>query len=98
MAKYTKEEKQKAIDLYINYCKRTTRVIKELGYPNKRHTLVSWYSEYEKNGKVRMMDERKRSSPWNMDLKKLTDYRARIAQAKPDVNRKESYILCGNSG
>ena len=88
MAKYTKEEKQKAIDLYINYCKRTTRVIKELGYPNKRHTLVSWYSEYEKNGKVRMMDERKRSSPWNMDLKKLTDYRARIAQAKPDVNRK----------
>ena len=24
-----------------------------------------------------------------MDLKKLTDYRARIAQAKPDVNRKE---------
>ena len=34
-----------------------------------------------------MMDERKRSSPWNMDLKKLTDYRARIAQAKPDVNR-----------
>ena len=40
-----------------------------------------------------MIDERKRSSPWNMDRKKLTDYRARIAQAKPDVNRKESYIL-----
>ena len=53
LAKYTKEEKQKAIDLYINYCKRTTRVIKELGYPNKRHTLVSRYSEYEKNGKVK---------------------------------------------
>ena len=53
LAKYTKEEKQKAIDLYIKYCKRTTRVIKELGYPNKRHTLVSWYSEYEKNGKVK---------------------------------------------
>ena len=53
MAKYTKEEKQKAIDLYIHYFKRTTRVIKELGYHNKRHTLVSWYSEYEKNGKVK---------------------------------------------
>ena len=53
MAKYTKEEKQKAIDLYINYYKRTNRVIKELGYPIKRHTLVSWYSEYEKNGKVK---------------------------------------------
>lgn len=57
MAKYTKEEKQKAIDLYIKYCKRTTRGIKELGYPNKRHTLVSWYSEYEKNGKVKGFDD-----------------------------------------
>ena len=71
MAKYTKEEKQKAIDLYINYCKRTTRVIKELGYPNKRHTLVSWYSEYEKNGKVRMMDERKRCFPGTWTLRSL---------------------------
>ena len=53
MAKYTKEEKQKAIDLYIKYCKRTTRVIKELGYPNERHTLVSWYREYEENGRVK---------------------------------------------
>ena len=53
MAKYTKEEKQKAIDLYIKYCKRTTRVIKELGYPNERHTLVSWYREYEENGIVK---------------------------------------------
>ena len=35
--------------------------------------------------------------PWNMDLKKLTDYRARIAQAKPDEERKDPYILCGNS-
>ena len=50
MAKYTKEEKQKAIDLYIRYCKQATRVIKELGYPNKRHTLVSWYRKYEEKG------------------------------------------------
>lgn len=53
MAKYTKEEKQKLIDLYIKYCKRTTRVIKELGYPNERHTLVSWYREYKENGRVK---------------------------------------------
>lgn len=53
LTKYTKEEKQKAINLYIKYCKRTTRVIKELGYPNERHTLISWYREYEKNGKVK---------------------------------------------
>ena len=32
MAKYTKEEKQKAIDLYIRYCRQATKVIKELGY------------------------------------------------------------------
>ena len=53
MAKYTKEEKQKAIDLYIRYCKQATKVIKELGYPNKRHTLVSWYRGYEEKGEVK---------------------------------------------
>ena len=53
MAKYTKEEKQKAIDLYIRYCRQATKVIKELGYPNKRHTLVSWYSGYEEKGEVK---------------------------------------------
>ena len=37
MAKYTKEEKQKAIDLYIRYCRQATKAIKELGYPNERH-------------------------------------------------------------
>ena len=53
MAKYTKEEKQKAIDLYIRYCKQTTKVIKELGYPNERHTLASWYRVYEQKGEVK---------------------------------------------
>ena len=31
MAKYTKEEKQKAIDLYIRYCKQGTMVLWNLG-------------------------------------------------------------------
>ena len=31
MAKHTKEEKQKAVDLYIRYCRQATKVIKELG-------------------------------------------------------------------
>ena len=31
MAKYTKEEKQKAIDLYIRYCKQATMVLWNLG-------------------------------------------------------------------
>lgn len=53
LAKYTKEKKQKAIDLYIRYCKQATKVIKELGYPNERHTLVSWYRGYEEKGEVK---------------------------------------------
>ena len=53
MAKYTKEEKQKAIDLYIRYCRQATKVIKELGYPNRRHTLISWYKGYEEKGEVK---------------------------------------------
>ena len=31
MAKYTKEESEKAIDLYIRYCKRATMVLWNLG-------------------------------------------------------------------
>ena len=59
--------------------------------------LVSiYYRCIQKNGKVKDDGRKEKMLPWNMDLKKLTDYRARIAQAKPDVNRKESYIL-GNS-
>ena len=53
MAKYTKEEKQKAIDLYIRYCRQATKVIKEPGYPNERHTLVSWFRRYEEKGEVK---------------------------------------------
>ena len=47
MTKYTKEEK-KAIDLYIWYCEQTTKVIKELGSPNERHTLPSVMEELVK--------------------------------------------------
>ena len=31
LAKYTKEEKQKAIDLYIRYCRQATLVLRNLG-------------------------------------------------------------------
>ena len=60
MAKYTKEEKQKAIDLYIRYCRQATKVIKELGYPNERHTLVNWYRGYEEKGEENESDADKR--------------------------------------
>ena len=35
--------------------------------------------------------------PWNIDLNRLNKHRAMISQAKVDENRKEPYILCGNS-
>ena len=53
MAKNTKEEKQKSVDLYIKYCRQATKVIKELGYPDERHTLVRWYRGYEEKGEVK---------------------------------------------
>ena len=60
MVKYTKEKKQKAIDLYIRYCRKATNVIKELGYPNERHTLVTWYRGYEEKGEENESDADKR--------------------------------------
>ena len=35
--------------------------------------------------------------PWNIDLNRLNKHRTMIRQAKVDENRKEPYILCGNS-
>ena len=60
LAKYTKEEKQKAIDLYIRYCRQATKVIKELGYPNERQLLVSWYMGYEEKDEENESDADKR--------------------------------------
>ena len=60
MAKYTKEESEKAIDLYIRYCRQATMVIKELGYPNGRHTLDSLYGGYEEKDEENESDADKR--------------------------------------
>ena len=35
--------------------------------------------------------------PWNIDVKRLEEHRALVATAKPDPDRTEPYILCGNS-
>lgn len=35
--------------------------------------------------------------PWNIDLNRLNGHRAMIARAKVDENRKDPYVLCGNS-
>ncbi len=52
MPSYSSEEKKKADELYIKYDRRTTQTMKEIGYSENRHTLVKWYKEYQKNGKL----------------------------------------------
>ena len=46
---YSKEEREKAIMLYIKYDKSAAAVIRKLGYPD-RTTLISWYKKYIETG------------------------------------------------
>ncbi len=43
---YSREERNRAIHLYLKYDKCIADVIRELGYPNYR-TLKNWYAEYQ---------------------------------------------------
>ena len=42
---YTIEEKQKAVESYIKYGKKSTKVVRDLGYPSVR-AIRQWYLEY----------------------------------------------------
>ena len=46
---YTYEQRMAAVKLYLQYGRRGSPVIRELGYPN-RHMLVKWVKEYESTG------------------------------------------------
>ena len=46
---YPKEQKLKAVLLYIQYCCSAAATIKELGYPD-RHLIRKWYLEYKEKG------------------------------------------------
>lgn len=41
---YSREERIRAVELWIKYRKRSRAVIKELGYPSR--TLLLWYKDY----------------------------------------------------
>lgn len=43
---YYKEERKKAVDLYVQYDKQLSKTIKTLGYPLSRHTLRKWYYDF----------------------------------------------------
>ena len=44
MAKYSKEQRDRAVDLYVRYERCAADVIRELGYPS-RGMLPVWYRE-----------------------------------------------------
>ena len=44
MAKYSREQRDRAVDLYIKYERCAADVIHELGYPSKV-ALLSWYAD-----------------------------------------------------
>ena len=44
MAKYSREQRDRAVDLYIKYERCAADVIRELGYPSKV-ALLSWYAD-----------------------------------------------------
>ena len=46
---YSYEERMKAINLYLQNGLKASKVIDELGYP-ERHMLHLWYKEYLENG------------------------------------------------
>ncbi len=48
---YSKEEREKAIMLYIKYDQCAVDVIRELGYPDRK-TLAGWYKTYLETGEL----------------------------------------------
>ena len=62
MARYSREQHDRAVDLYIKYKHSAADVIHELGYPSKG-ALLSWYAdrlEEERTGVPSMRGERYR--------------------------------------
>ena len=55
MARYSREQRDRAVDLYIKYEHSAADVIHELGYPSKG-ALLSWYAD-------RLEEERTASPP-----------------------------------
>lgn len=53
---YSREERMRAVELYIKYDKSAAAAIRELGYPD-RHTLQSWYMSYLKEQETGIIRE-----------------------------------------
>ena len=49
---YSREERIKAIELYIKYDFSAADTMRTLGYPEDRRTLQQWHIEYQRTGKL----------------------------------------------
>ena len=68
---YTREERMKAIELYIKYDKCISDVVRELGYPSP-NMLPRWYAEYLKEKETGIIwNGYKRPSKYSLKQKKI---------------------------
>jgi len=65
---YSRENFQKAIELYLKYDKSVASVIRELGYPSRK-TLPRWYKRYLKEQETGIVRHARRSK-YSMEQKK----------------------------
>lgn len=73
MHQYTRDEKLKAVQLYIKYDRSPAAVRYELGYPT-RNCLYRWYKEYVDNGNT-FPDNKVHSSKYTSEQRKAAvDY------------------------
>lgn len=43
---FSYEQRMKAVQLYIKYNRHCAPVLRELGYPKNRHSILNWYKEF----------------------------------------------------
>lgn len=72
---YSKEEKLKAVQLFIKYGYRVRTTVRELGYPS-RPMLRQWYLEYKKNGDFysKCHPRKRRSNYTDNQIKAAVDF------------------------
>jgi putative transposase len=59
---YSREQRLKAIELYIQYDMSAIKVRRKLGYPDRRQ-LYKWYEEYLNEKRSGIIEERKKRKP-----------------------------------
>ena len=58
---YSYKQRKKAVELYIEYDKSASKVVRELGYATRK-TLKRWYKEYYETGELHKKHRRCYSS------------------------------------